>query len=152
MSGLLAAWSRKDPFLSRVPEYLELLPVPEPKAPCMLSATGDAQELQDQPSPVARLPYYTPSDVQGPGAHGPRKAGVQGNEEGRLVEGLGGHICSTKSRHKDLYSVQITLQFRKNDWTQLMCQALALLLVSYRVDSAAFYSFFTDQPRPCPTC
>ena len=112
MSELFAAWSRKGPFLSRLPEYLELLPVPEPKAPCMLSATCDAQGLQDQPSPVARLPYYTPSDMQGPGAHGPRKAGVQGKEEGRLMEGLGGHICSTKPRHKGLYSVQITLQFR----------------------------------------
>ena len=79
----------------------------------MLSATGDAQGLQDQPSPETRLPYYTPSDVQGSGAYGPRKAGVQGLEEGRLMEGLGGHICSTKSRHRDLYSVQIKLQFRK---------------------------------------
>ena len=79
----------------------------------MLSATGDAQGLQDQPSPEAWLPYSTPPDVQGSGACGPRKAGMQGMEEGRLMEGLGGHICSTKSRHKDLYSVQIKLQFGK---------------------------------------
>ena len=138
MSGWLTAWSHKDPFLSRLPEYLELLPVPEPTAPaCWVPLVMLRDSGPTQPRSMAALLHplwrtglwglWTQEGRRAGAAGGKADGGTRGTYLLHQVKAQGSIFCMNCNK----ITVQKTMtehSLRARHWVCCRCY--------YRVDSA----------------